>query len=326
MKVTTKADLYWSAFALATAFSCRSVVLFGLIVGRAKFGRRERHVSEYRAGIVFLCRDTLLIGYAVFGGIDEILCGTNDSYYREDTKRDGEISSLLFIIAEIAVDCVCKRFGYIMATATTTAATIAVIVGLVYLGVKNNRINNLNNSYRYVLCSAAKLGNVAKIGCVGIALENAYVALAAVKDNFLFKNCHSLKFLRSSCSHASLEAELDIKLDIYRIKASVESYRLNADISPRYAGILCTNVCCMVDNALSVIGKNYLYVFKAVPVTAGIKDFVCFYTNCFFGRLPLRTARKSIFSHNVLFPPDVIKMSNLLFFNIVCKGTFFDNK
>ncbi len=276
-------------------------------------------MTEYCTRVVLLCRDALLVGYAIFGGVDKILRGSDDSYYREDAERYGEVSSIFIVINKIAVYGVCKRFRYVMTAAAATTAAFARVIVLTHLCVKDYRIDYLDDSNGDVLGGTAKLGCTAEIGSVGVALEYTYVAFTAIKYDLLFKNCYTLKFLRSAGSETRLEAELDIELDIYRIKSPVESNGLDADIRPRYTCVLCANVCCMGNNAFAVIGKNYLNVFEAVSVTAGIKDLVCFYANCLLVGLTLRTARKSIFSHDILFPPDVIKMSSSLFFNIVCK-------
>ena len=65
-------------------------------------------------------------------------------------------------------------------------------------------------------------GRRAKAVAIGIALENIYVALTAVKDHTLFQHGNALQLLRMSASNASLKAKLYVKTDGNRIKTAIE--------------------------------------------------------------------------------------------------------
>ena len=261
------------------------------ISGRTELRCGKRHILEYRAGIVFLCRDTFLIGNAVFCSVDKILGGTNYPYYREDTERYGEITSV----------CITKRAVYVrgytvgnIVAATATAAT-ATIVSLSDLTVKDNGIDYLYDSYRHVLRCTARFGDSAVIRRIGIALEYAYVTLSAVQDNSLFKNGDSFKFLTLSTAKACLKGDLNVKFDKNRIKSAVKLYGIYSYICPHDARVFGTDVGSMLDYIVAKIGEKHFYVLKTISVAAGIQDTVRFYANRFvFCYVFIRnTARKS---------------------------------
>ena len=120
------------------------IKLWRNIAGRAEFCSRERHILEDGAGVILLGRYAFLIGNAVFGCVDEILCGANDANDREDSERYGKISSLA--VNKSAVDLRGDRLGNVC---TATAATAAAVVSLANLGCENDRIYYLNDSRDY---------------------------------------------------------------------------------------------------------------------------------------------------------------------------------
>ena len=170
---------------------------------------------------------------------------------------------------------------------------------LLYLAVEYYGIYHLYYRDGNVLRRAARLGNCAIIGSVGIALEHAYVALSAEENYALFKNCNSLKFLTSSAAKTRLKGDLDVELDANGIKAAVELDRIDGNIGPGNAGILCPDVRGMLNDIVSEVGKQNLHVLEAVAVAAGIEDAICLDANRFaLGNVLIRnTARKSVFLH-----------------------------
>lgn len=276
--------------ALAIALSA-VITLCREITGRAKFSRRKRHSAENGTRIVVLGRDAFLIGNAIFGCVDKILCGANYSYYRENAERHGKEAA--FLVGKITVNVRGNVNGDIVAAAT---AATAAITRLLYLAVKNNGVDYLYYCCRNVFACAAKLGGGTEIRAVTYALEYTYVALASVKYYSLFKHSHSLKFLTLSSAQARLKGYFNVELYTDRIKASVKSYGVYAYIGPRYTSAFCTNIRGMFDYFVAEIGQNDLYVLKTISVTAGVQNSVCFYANSLVFRdiLIRNTARKSV--------------------------------
>ena len=270
------------------------VKLWRNIAGRAEFCSRERHILEDGAGVIFLGRYAFLIGNAVFGCVDEILCGANDANDREDAKRDGEISSRA--VNESSVDLCGDRLGNVC---TATAATAAAVVSLAHLGRENDGVYYLYDRRGHVLRRAYRLGDSAVVREIRTALEHAYVALSAEENYALFKNCNSLEFLTSSTAKTRLKGDLDVELDADGIKAAVELDRIDGNIGPGDAGILRPDVRGMLNNIVSEVGKQNLHVLEAVAVAAGIEDAICLDANRFaLGNVLIRnTARKSVFLH-----------------------------
>ena len=81
-------------------FSTRSVSLLRGVIRWTKFGSWECHMPKYAARIVTLSAYALLVGYAIFCCVNEILCRTYNSYYREDTKRNTQVSFSLLAVTK----------------------------------------------------------------------------------------------------------------------------------------------------------------------------------------------------------------------------------
>lgn len=127
-----------------TAFAAGSVALWGGIIRRTKFGRRECHLSENTARIVVLCAYALLVGNTIFSSIDKVLRGSYNSYYRENSERYCEVSFVLRRVAKVARQASRNTLGNVIAA--TAAATLTAVVMLTHLGIENYRI------YRFYNC------------------------------------------------------------------------------------------------------------------------------------------------------------------------------
>jgi hypothetical protein len=121
----------------------------------------------------------------------------------------------------------------------------------------------------------------AKVRKITCAAEYIGVALASVKNNALIKNSNSLKFLSATVSDTSLENELYVKADIYRIEAFVELYGIKADMSLGYTSALNSYSTGVFHYFFSVIRQEHLDVFKTVAISARVKNPARFYTNSF---------------------------------------------
>ena len=64
-----------TGFAVISTATCATG---GMIAG-GKFMCRERHGIEHAAGAGILVGMALLIGHRVLGGVDQVLCGTNNA-------------------------------------------------------------------------------------------------------------------------------------------------------------------------------------------------------------------------------------------------------
>ena len=203
---------------------------------------------------------------------------------------------LKIAMAQSAVDLCGDRLGNVVAAATTATAAV---ISLAHLGRENDGIYYLYDRRGHVLRRAYRLGDSAVVREIGTALEHAYVALSSEENYALFKNCNSLKFLTSSATKTRLKGDLDVELDADGIKSAVELDRIDGNIGPGNAGILCPDVRGMLNDIVSEVGKQNLHVLEAVAVAAGIEDAICLDANRFaLGNVLIRnTARKSVFLH-----------------------------
>ena len=260
-----------SAAALAA-----SLYLGRSIAGRAKFGGGERHASEESAGIILFIGHAFLIGHTVFTRIDQILSGTNDAHYRKDSDGNRQIASVA--VAQRTVQIALYAVRNISATAAASAAGLLRIVNL---AVQNQGIHHLYDADGHVLRGTAGLGERAIVRRIGIALEDAYVALSAVENDSLLHHGNSVKLLASSAAQASLKADFDIELDGNGVKAAIEFYGIDSDIGPGDAGVSCADIGGMLQQLVSVVGQNHLNVLKTVPITAGIQNAIGINANRF---------------------------------------------
>ena len=89
----------------------------------AKFPHGKRHGSKYVAGIILLNRRAFLFGNTILGCGNQILCGTNDSYHREDSERNGQILAALPLVkAKRRIEAICYRMRELPILAAATAA------------------------------------------------------------------------------------------------------------------------------------------------------------------------------------------------------------
>lgn len=112
-------------------------------VGRVKFTYGERHIIEDPAGIILVGYNAFLVGNGVFGRVDEILRGADNTNDREDTDRNDKFPFVMIAVTEMSVYADRDALGNILATAT--AATRIALVLFNYLGRKNDRVNDFCN-------------------------------------------------------------------------------------------------------------------------------------------------------------------------------------
>ena len=181
---------------------------------RAKFCRWERHRTEYATRIVLFNGNALLFGNAIFGCLNEILCRAHDANNREDAKRYGQITFSASAFAAIVKAKRCfkarkNRLGKITFAAATAA--VAFVNALYHACSEKDGRYDLNNSGGFVLFVAFLRGASAEVLTNAMALENADVTFATVKDNAFFKHSDTFNFLRASCANASLKYDFYVK-------------------------------------------------------------------------------------------------------------------
>ena len=121
------------------------------------------------------------------------------------------------------------------------------------------------------------------------------MALAAVQNYALIQHCNSLKLLCSAGSDTCFANETDKITDIYRKEPVVELHRFCRDIGPRNLRTLHTHVASVFNDLSAQSVQEYTGVFETVPVSARIKNAVCFNTDR-FPAVAGRT-RHSVFRH-----------------------------
>jgi len=269
------------------------------VISGGKFMRGKRHGIKHAAGAGVFVRVALLVGHCVFRCADKVLCGTDDANHREKTNGNNKRSFAVMSVDENAVDVRGNGFGKIVGTATAIAA---VRLDLDHASVQNDGVYDLCHRGGNILLAAAKLGNSAEIGRVGIAAENADIAFTAVKNDVLFHHSNAVKILRPSGAYASLKGQLDIKANGYGIKTAIKTDGVDPHKRPRDARILDANGRSMFYDFIPDIGKENANVLEAISVTAGIENAVGLDTD----HIPLprsccgrRTARKSVFGHKI---------------------------
>ena len=117
----------------------------GSKIGQTKFLGRKRHITECSAGVIVIRGNAFLFGDTIFCCINNILCCSYESYYRENTQGNGNISSLGITEGSIYR---CGNSGGDIVAAT---ATTAMLFGLTNLCAENYGVNRFYDSDRKVL-------------------------------------------------------------------------------------------------------------------------------------------------------------------------------
>ena len=269
-----------------------------------ELSRRERHTTEYATRIVLFNGNAFLFGDAVLGCLNEILCGAHDANYREDAERYSEITLPTSSLS--ATDTTERKGGFKarehrLGKVTLAAATAAVALTDAFYDAcseKNGR-DNLNDCRRLVLFVAfVGITTTEIVACYAVALENADVALAAIKDDAFFKHGNALDLLRASCTDASFKYKLYVKTNVDRVKSAVKANGLDIDTRPNDFCTLGANGACMLQNLVAKFRKIYACIFKAIAVAAGIENATGVNAYGLTCRGTARHARKFIFCHS----------------------------
>lgn len=292
----TCAASFFTVMLFSFAFSGSAFLAKGR---RAKFCGGKSHGAEDTAGIILFGTNTCLVGNTVFGSLYQILTGTYQTHDREETKRYYKVAVAVIVIHNSAAKAALHVLGNIAHTAAA-AATAAVSFGFHHVGVKHNGLHRLHHSGRNTARWAAESGNSAVIVGIAGAAEHINVALAPPKYNFFLYDSNSLKFLCTVASNTGFKGKLYIKTDHNLIETTIEADRVNGDVSPGNACILHTNISSPIKHIPTEIGQLHAHILKAVAVTAGIENTVCFNADHFSfptTHIGCTSAGASVFSH-----------------------------
>ena len=238
--------------------------------GRTELRRRERHLAEHAARIGRVVAEAFLVGDAVFGRGNQILCGSDNANDREQTKGNGQVSTIFVTAAENAVQIGVDTLGNVASTATAATALLHVLNNA---NAQHQRLDNLYDGFGHVCLAFCGHGTAAEITVVLTGLENADVAFATVQHHVLFQHRDALKLL-STAVDACLKHDVDIKTNRNGVKAVIELYGLNPDVRPTDFGAFDAHVGRVFNDLLSVIGQINADVFKAIPNSAGIQNAI----------------------------------------------------
>ena len=213
----------------------------------AKLTGWERHRAEYAARIVLFNGNAFLFGNAVFCGLDEILRRANDANNRKDAQRNREItltaSSLTATNAlEAKRRIQASMHGARNIILATAAATCAFAYAFNNARAEKNGRYDLNDCGGFVfLIAFVGIATAKVISGYAVALKNANVALAAIKNYALFKHRNAFNFLGASCANASFKHNLYIKTNVDRVKSTVETNGIDINAGPNDFCALCAN-------------------------------------------------------------------------------------
>ena len=130
---------------------------------------------------------------AVFYCIYQILCGTFDADYREESQGDNQF--VAFRVADIAAgNCAANSLRNLI---TATAATAAFVIRLYDFAGQNNWIYCFHYGDGKVCAhgTTAAILRRTEAGAVAVALKHAYIAFASEQDYLFFNDSNSFNFL-----------------------------------------------------------------------------------------------------------------------------------
>ena len=142
--------------ATAAVFLLRGVLRRTVSTSELRYG--ERDASEESTGIIVVCSlSAFLIGHAIVGSVNKKLCGTDYSYYREDSEGNVDLRSC-GISDETIAEYVSHTLGNIRIFAAGTGAGASAFG---HLRAENNGLNGFNDCGGSVGCCRIQVTNAA---------------------------------------------------------------------------------------------------------------------------------------------------------------------
>ncbi len=261
----------------AVVSSAIAAAIVTTVVGiGVKFADRELHLAEDRAGIVVVAGLGILLGQAEVAGGKHKLNLALHANYRENA--DGDVNVVCAdAIYEATVEAVADRLGNRVDTHT---AMTELATSFDELAVETDGLCDLDDNRRKSgLSVTAKVTFIeAEAVVFGVGAEYRHVLFTSVKNNFLVKRRKSLNLCYSVSAGASLESDAEVIADSDLIKALVEGYGLDIDVSVDYLNAFTSDGGCTIDDLLRRIAEMNPHVLKAVLIACRVENLIYTYT------------------------------------------------
>ena len=193
---------------------------------------------EHFARIVCAGRKTFFFGYGIFRSVNEILGGTFNTDDGEETERDSQYLSS--VMTGSSAKTIANAFGKIV---DIKAARMTVeLADVNNLHIQYDGIYDLKDSGRQVIAGRFRLIASAEILCADLTAEDIDIALAAVKNYFLFDDGNAVNLLRSAKTSANFHGQFDIHRDMDLIKSSVKGDVIHMNICAKDLRAFCAHV------------------------------------------------------------------------------------
>lgn len=251
----------------ATTAAIRARLHLGRRAG-TELGYGESNRSEQTAGVVIVASGrALLVGYTVIGRIDQQLCGALNADHREDTQRD-EQTHRAVAQYDIAVGRATQGVRNI-ADVTATAVRAAAFNPC----AEQNRLDGLNlYDGLGVLAVVAVAGSAEAVLCIGG--EGDGRSLAAKEDDLLLYDRETVEALALTDAKTAFQLYVDKIAYGNTVKTVVKGNLVKSHVCASHFSRARADGGCILENLLAVGGQINACVFKAVTVSAAVKNSV----------------------------------------------------
>ena len=282
----------------AVVSSAIAAAIVTTVVGvGVKLADRELHLTEDRAGIVVIAGLGILLGQAEVAGGKHKLNLALHANHRENA--DGNVNVVCAdAIYEAAVEAVADRLGNRVDAHT---AMTELPASFDKLTVETDGLCDLDDNRRKSGFSVtAKVAFVeAEAVVFGVGAEYRHVLFTTVKNNFLVKRRKSLDLCYSASAGASLESHAEVIADSDLIKALVEGYGLDIDVSVDDLNAFTSDGGCTIDDLLRRIAEMDPHVLKAVLIACRVENLIYTYTTEGFLVVTAKTAEGIVSFHHL---------------------------
>lgn len=207
----------------------------------AEFFNREGHFAETCTRIVFVLRNTFLVGHAVIGRFNEKLRGAFDTNDGKDAY--GYSQDARYIARDQrTVEFVENSFGNVETSVATTVVADTVFFAAIQatsafcFDAEDDWRHRFDNGDGET-CGLNSNGAVTESG-VGIAAERGDLSLSAVENDAFFKNDKSVEFL-GSAARTDFERQNDVGFYGNAEEAAIQHHGFNTDAGPEDVRAFC---------------------------------------------------------------------------------------
>ncbi len=266
MCVKELAAIALSVVAAATAATRARLCLGGCAGTELGYGKSNR--SEQAAGVIVVASGrALLVGHAVISRANEELCGTLNADDREQPQRDEQPCRAVGQY-DIAVGRAAKLLGDVIdiAAAAVTAAALNP-------RSEQNRLDGLylDHGIRGLAVVTVAGGAEAALGVGG---EGDARSLTAKEDDLLLDDGQAVEALALAHTEASFKLYVNKIAYGNAVKTVVKGYLVKSNVCACHFGRACADGGCILENLLAISGQINACVFKAVAVSAAVKNSV----------------------------------------------------